>query len=775
MPRDTSADKIRKQLIKQLNDEEIDFGRILGLSLELSEFDKENVRFSVDASHISRLGRELVVKKETAVSELVKNAYDADATQVTLTFENVDLSGGRLTIEDDGHGMIREQLIAGFMRLSTTDKIHTPYSPRFHRLRAGSKGIGRFAAHRLGKKLTIITQTRQSATALQVDIDWSQFEADQELIVITNQIKEVPKTRKSGTTLLIDDLEDGWTVASLERVYRYLADLLQPFPLSKTLEADSNDPGFAVKIFRNLDGEREEIASTEKLVFEYALAEIKGSVDKNGGIKWSIQSKQLDVNERKKITASDSNSETNDFKTLRNVNLKAFYYIYNGKTSNYLPSHVNTLITTLARERGGIRVYRNGFRVLPYGEREDDWLRLDEESARRGLLPPYRNQNFFGFVELVDPKGEIFEETASREYLIDNQGFQELIRFSKIVLESAITRVAEARGKKVKPTKSNVTPSERLRGAVDTIRRVKEEIDSLSGDKTSKQISAQQAETAKAIQNAIQVLEESIGIQQEKEEELLDEISMLRVLASLGLSIGQFNHEIRHMFPALLADAYSLIQSTSGDAHEKALRLKKNIQSFRTYTSYFDKSVSANARRETVVQDIGKILRSFWEVITPACQRRGIEFPEPTVHGYDLFTTPMHASEWTSILFNLFTNSRKAIVRAGRDTGKILVTTGREKGKVYVDFADNGDGIPRENHERIFDAFFTTSYTGSIESDEDEDEDLLGTGLGLKILKDIVTSYNGEITLIGAPRGYVTCFHIEIPTASNEQLEAYGY
>jgi len=462
MTSDISADKIRKQLLKQLQDEEVDYGRVLELSLALSEFDEENVRFSVDASHISRLGRELVVKKETAVSELVKNAYDADATRVTLTFENADLAGGRLIIEDDGHGMIREELIAGFMRLSTTDKIHAPYSPRFHRLRAGRKGIGRFAAHRLGKKLTVITQTRQSAKAFQVDIDWSQFEADQELIVISNQIKEVPKTRKNGTTLIIDDLEDGWTVPSLERVYRYLVDLLQPFPISKTLEADSNDPGFAVKIFRNLNEEREEIASTEKLVFEYALAEIKGSVDKNGGIRWSIQSKQLDVNERKKITASELDSKTNGFKTLRKVNLKAYYYIYNGKTSNYLPSHINTLVTALARERGGIRVYRNGFRVLPYGEREDDWLRLDEESARRGLLPPYRNQNFFGFVELIDPKGEIFEETASREYLIDNQGFQELIKFCRIILEAAITHIAEARGKKVKPTKSNVTPSERL-------------------------------------------------------------------------------------------------------------------------------------------------------------------------------------------------------------------------------------------------------------------------------------------------------------------------
>ncbi|MBI5298231.1 MAG: ATP-binding protein [Chloroflexi bacterium] len=773
MAKDANVDKIRKQLLKQLESgEDIDYGRILELSLELSELDEDNVRFSVDASHISRLGRELVVKKETAVSELVKNAYDADATEVTLTFEDADLAGGRLIIEDNGHGMTREQLIAGFMRISTTDKVHEQYSPKYKRLRAGRKGIGRFAAHRLGKKLKVVTQNKQSTFALQIDIDWSHFEADQDLIIISNHINEIPKTRENGTIIIIDDLEDGWTVASLKSVYRYLADLLQPFPISKTLETDTKDPGFAVKILRSLNNESEEVASTEKLVFEYALAEIMGSVDKKGEIRWSIQSQQLDINESKKLKGNNLELESNGFQFLKNVNLKAFYYIYNGRDSNYLPGHINTLIATLARDRGGIRVYRNGFRVLPYGEREDDWLRLDEESARRSLLPPYKNQNFFGFVELVDPNGEVFEETASREYLINNQGFQELIKFCKIILTAAITRVAEARGKKIKPTKSNITPSERLRTAVDTIRRITDEIEHSSSNKTPEQITTRQVETTKAIQSAIQVLEESVGAQQDKEEELLNEISMLRVLASLGLSIGQFNHEIRNMFPALLADTYSLIQVTSGDSHEKALRLKKNIQSFRTYTSYFDKSVSANARRETVIQDIGKILRSFWEVVTPACQRRDIEFPEPTIREYDLFTIPMHSSEWTSILFNLFTNSRKAIARAGHETGKILVTAGREKGKIIVDFVDNGDGILPENRERIFDAFFTTSYTSSTEA-EDEDDDLLGTGLGLKILKDIVTSYNGEINLVGAPRGYVTCFRIEIPEASKEQLEAY--
>lgn len=768
MSKNASAEKIRKQLIKQLESENADYGRVLELSLELSELDDENVRFSVDASHMSRLGRELVGKKETAVSELVKNAYDADATQVTLNFENADLAGGRLTIEDNGHGMTREQLIAGFMRLSTTDKIHEPYSPKYNRLRAGRKGIGRFAAQGLGKKLTITTQTKKSDVAWQVEIDWAKFKADKDLIIISNQIKEIEKINNQGTRLTIDNLEDGWTTSAIEKVYKYIVDIIQPFPISKTLEADTKDPGFEVKIFNTANDVKTEVASAEKLIYEYALAEINAKVDSNGKGSWSIKSKQLEINEKGlSVVPKDYK-----YPYIRNINLKAYYYIYNTDT---LPRNIIKQIRDLANERAGVRVYRNGFRVLQYGEPNDDWLHLDERHARREILPPFRNQNFFGFVELIDPSGAVFEETASREGLIETDGFKEMTSFIGDVLEAAVIRIAEARQKKAKPTKSNITPSERLRSAVDTIRRVKAEIDRLAGEKTTKQISAQQAETSQAIQNAIQALEESIGVQKEKEEELLNEISMLRVLASLGLSIGQFNHEIRHMFPALLADAYSLIQSTSGEEHETALRLKKNIQSFRTYTSYFDKSVSANARREMVVQDVSKILRSFWEVITPACQRRGIEFPEPTIHGYDLFTTPMHSSEWTSILFNLFTNSRKSIVRAGRDTGKILVTAGQEKNNIYVDFADNGDGIPPENRERIFDAFFTTSYTSSVESDEDEDEDLLGTGLGLKILKDIITSYNGAITLIGAPRGYVTCFHIEIPSASKEQLEAYGY
>jgi len=108
---------IRDELSKTLNEDPSNYSKILKLSSKLAGFDEENVRFSVDAGVIDRLGSELVARQETAVSELVKNSYDADATKVNIKFENSDDIGGTLYIEDNGSGMNREQLINGFMRI----------------------------------------------------------------------------------------------------------------------------------------------------------------------------------------------------------------------------------------------------------------------------------------------------------------------------------------------------------------------------------------------------------------------------------------------------------------------------------------------------------------------------------------------------------------------------------------------------------------------------------------------------------------------------------
>ena len=145
--------QIIEQLQALLAENSLDYDKIVSLTNELSKHDHNKVRFSVDADLISRLGNELVARQETALSELVKNAYDADATEVTLRFIDTDSLGGTLIIEDNGTGMDREQLIDGFMRISSNIKKEKPVSDIYNRKKAGRKGIGRFAVQRLGKHL----------------------------------------------------------------------------------------------------------------------------------------------------------------------------------------------------------------------------------------------------------------------------------------------------------------------------------------------------------------------------------------------------------------------------------------------------------------------------------------------------------------------------------------------------------------------------------------------------------------------------------------------
>ena len=237
-----TQDDIKQQIQDLLSKTPLDYSQLVALTNELAKFDSENVRFSVDAGIISRLGEELVGKRETAVAELIKNAYDADATQVNVIFQNAWSVGGTLIVDDNGLGMTREQLKDGFMRLSSADKIHNPVSPVYKRTRAGRKGIGRFAAQRLGTKLTIVTQTQASEFALKVEIQWDDFESDKDLNVIESKIVVVEKQKVQGTCLKIEGLREGWSDGYVKRIYRNVSTLLQPYPLSKPI-FKNEDPG----------------------------------------------------------------------------------------------------------------------------------------------------------------------------------------------------------------------------------------------------------------------------------------------------------------------------------------------------------------------------------------------------------------------------------------------------------------------------------------------------------------------------------------------------
>lgn len=762
--------ELKKKLSEEIQKESSDNNLILALSSEIAKLDDSQVRFSVDAGIINRLGKELVGKHETAVSELVKNAFDADATEVNLVFENAWNAGGTLTIEDNGTGMTKDQLINGFMRLSSSDKIHNPISDKFKRRRAGRKGIGRFATQRLGSKLTIITHTSKSDSSIKISINWNDFETDKDLLSVSNNIEVIPKTKQEGTTLIIEKLRDGWSDAMIRRVFRYTSELLQPFPLSKKNkdESDSSiDPGFKSHYFRQEDQELIPIIDEEEAIFKHSLAVIEGYVLDDGQGCWALKSDKLNFpQEVFPIGNDEKNRENTDakFNLIKGLHFKVHYFIY--EPTLFAPGTF-TFIRDLSYETGGIRLYRNGFRVLPYGEQGDDWLGLDKSNNRSIVLGPHMNRSFFGFVDLEDKEGN-FEETSSREGLIESKHLNELVNFVYRSILSAVMKVSELRGKKATASQKNFTrkvddPTERVDKAVEVLEEF------FTAKEQEKEFS-DKSDSNKSKEKAKQIFEEFKHAREEekrKNQALIDENNMLRILAGLGLVIGEFIHEVQRFLPGFDADIKFLKNAVKDykEVYERTELLETNIRSFSSYTSYFDKTISRNIIRELEPIELRIVVRRFISIIQNDLKRAEIEFAEPVFKEYDLFTIPMHPSEWASILFNLYTNSKKAIYRK-RSKGKMLIECGIENANVYLEFSDNGDGIAPENEDSIFNAFYTT--TSAANHSGNDVDSLVGTGLGLKIVKDIIEFYGGQIFVTSPSSGFKTTIRIEIPKNSNK-------
>lgn len=762
---------IKSQLFELLQSDSDDYSQILTLSNELAQMDKRNIRFSVDAGIITRLGKELVGKGETAISELIKNAYDADATYVNLVFKNAFRPGGTLIIEDDGCGMNFDELVNGFMRISSSDKIHNPITTIFKRKKAGKKGIGRFATQRLGDILTIITQKKESKQAIKTTIKWNDFGIDQELSNITSNVIYIPKQREQGTTLIIEKLQDSWSDIAITRAYKYTENLLLPEPLSegrKAWDAKRYDHGFKAYLYRDKVSEETIVINEDIAFLNHALATIEGYIDSNGYAFWKVHSDKIDIPYTgfNKIGAERENDDL-PFSHIHSIHFKTRYFIY---SKELIPKTLFTYIKNLGNELGGIKLYRNGFRVPPYGEGQNDWLGLDESVRRRTYIFPHQNQSFFGFVEIDDAATDLFEETSSREGLIENDAYAELRDFVYRAIISACQVVASIREKKQTANQKNWKKSstEKIEEAINELHRMSSENTSSENRETDdkQDESNEQKEYFKRI---VQQLSEGYNEGKEEKDRLIDEINMLRIFAALGLIIGEFIHEIKNYLPGFKAEVeylQKLLQNNS-DAIDRINLLQTNIKAFYSYTSFFDKSISRNVQRDIEPINIKERISSFYDTIKNNCKKAHIDLTtnldKRSVLLSDLTTIPMHPSEWASILFNLYTNSKKAIKKSTeKNNGKIDISCGESSNYIYVDFSDNGIGVDEKIRDRIFDAFVTT--TSAASSNSDDIETYTGTGLGLKIVKDIISSYNGNIYLKPESNiGYTTTFRIEIP------------
>lgn len=755
---DSEIAAIKDQLAKELTRDSLNYQAIAELNQKLLASDKSTVRFSVDARHIHRLGFELVGRQDTALGELIKNAYDADATEVSITFSNYDQPGGQLVIEDDGSGMTEQVIRNAWMRLSTSDKERSPISEKYRRSRAGRKGIGRFAVERLGSELLLESRVKGAEHGIRVLFRWDEMlRPDIDIALVPFQIEQFSKAiGEHGTTLTIRSLRDRWTEKQLEKVWKSVVLLQPPFKAPRAYRgnesdrATSIDPGFSVVINGQSSEEVRARYSLTKTFLEQRTANIRGRIDRDGRAHIEFESTKLSVQEQTTLDKS--------YLAVGEVSFEADYFIH---TPELITGFSLSTLTDMGREYGGIRIYRDGFRVLPYGEPGDDWLRLAYDTGRRHLLVPASNNNFFGQVELSSEDNVLLEETSSREGLIDNEAFAELAEFVRAGLEWAALRIAFVR--KRKQTASQRDFQSRGRRPSEDVQRLFQSLghpDTASGE-TSAGTAAEALDAVKG--EVLRIVEDYEHQQAQREHEHLHYEEMLRILASLGTSIAVFSHEIRGALSGfnnavtrlkLLLARINAIET----AADQMTDIDAGLGKLKDIASYVMSLIAHTASRERSELALHGEIHEFVSQFRHYLDARGVEF-DVDVEPDSLRTAPMHRSEIHSVLFNFLTNAIKAMDRASTGVRRIKITARRVDGRVCIGFQDNGDGVAPENAERIFDAFFTTHQYG--------DDQLAGpgSGLGLKIVRDIAHANSGDVCLSPADNGYTTRFDFLVPAA----------
>lgn len=398
--------------------------------------------------HILTIGRDLIQDPYAAVVELVKNAYDADATRVDIQFSKYEVSreilngekiihyGIKICISDDGHGMIRSVVTDKWMVPSTDDKKIRKVSPK-GRIMQGRKGIGRYASAILGNDLFLETVADGTKTSLLVN--WNDFEKAEYLSDVDVLIETINTIENSGTKLLMTGNESflyEWNESQFKQLQKELKKLMTPIEDTKI----SSDTLFKIYInikgFGNYDKENEEIEPYPLFdLFDYR---IYGKINQNGYGKLIYEMQKVrnsipeEINFYYGMSTECGNVEF-DIRVFDREKEAIEDLIRRGlkdESGNYVGK---LEARRLLNENNGIGVYRNGFRIRPLGDPDFDWLELNKKRVQNPSLKIGSDQ-VIGFVKIESEEYSGLIEKSARDGLKENVNYFSLIDLTQKII-----------------------------------------------------------------------------------------------------------------------------------------------------------------------------------------------------------------------------------------------------------------------------------------------------------------------------------------------------
>lgn len=407
------------------------------------------------------LGDQLIRDPNIAVFELVKNAYDADSSDARVTMSLLpDSNKNEIVIEDSGLGMDFETVTGIWLEPGTDYRVRQREAGELTpkgRMPLGEKGVGRFAAHKLGHKVTLITRKAKKQEVL-VEIDWeADFEGKKYLadvpVTVTTRKPQHFKGTKTGTRIEIRNLRNEWDRGMVRNLARSINSIASPFRGKGDFH-----PKLILTTHKDWLKDLLDIQRLLKYSLFQAHCDLKGST-----LSYRYQFTPYPAMQRVKprsASPSDINITRRNKETRKSevIDLDKHHvgpvhldlYIFDREPNILALSEVADIkgLKQFLDESGGVRVYRDGIRVYDYAEQDNDWLNLD---ARRVNVPTARISNnlIAGAVSLslkdsVDLKEErgLIEKT-NREGFVDNADFR---AFRDAVI-FAITHVQAERNK----------------------------------------------------------------------------------------------------------------------------------------------------------------------------------------------------------------------------------------------------------------------------------------------------------------------------------------
>ncbi|QUH28825.1 sensor histidine kinase [Vallitalea guaymasensis] len=739
------------------------------------------IPFNVSARTARLIGRENVSNLGGALTELIKNTYDADASVCILYYEKTTNS---LVIADNGIGMTEKIVIDNWMTIGNSTKT-TNFKTISGRIKTGEKGIGRFALDRISSNCIMHTISEDSN--FQWTLNWDDF-GENALITETyaelnssneslcsflkfvknsNVIKLVNRELKNtGTCFRLTGLRDEWNSGIIVHIRNTLSKLLPP----------DNRNGFKLYFFEESSTMKESIIKSAFLdTYDY---KINFELYNNNQCTVTINRNEFDFGNKFEKIMNDAfftNEDRNYFKgkpIIINTNLKKllpgadnidnlgeisgdiyFYKLrYQEKYADRYFYKEFTSRKANFKEISGIKIYRDNFIVRPYGFYDTsgyDWLNLSTRKAESPAAISHKSGSWR--VQANQMCGQVFisrlnralPDKSSREGIVETSEFILFREFiTKIISyfeydRQYVIRKLDTYQKKVAEGEKAL---ELAKLALEKLERKDANNDTRNNEKNNEYNNnySEQKDEKETYNN----FKKAIEYQEERIESLETEMGLLRTLATTGVVVNTYIHEIKALTTKMnmgIKEAYELLQEDNNQ--DGAIKELKKLRKLRKdFTSWFKvtlDSVKKDKRKRKKInlyELIENTILMWRDAQKDIIEYKVIKQAEVTLRCF--------AFDFESIINNLVTNSFSAFKIAGIQAPKIKISLGYNSEYNYIKYEDNGPGLSeafKENPDEILEQNVTDRRNGNNE--------LIGTGMGLWIVKNIIQEYNGYIDL----------------------------